>query len=318
MAEAVDVSDRAALAAALDRARASGRRIGGVIHAAMVLDDVAIRSLTPERFAKVLRPKLLGAWHLHELTREDPLDLFVLYSSATTVIGNPGQANYVAANGFLEALAWHRKQLGLPALAVAWGAIADVGALARDAVLADAVAARTGITALAPASALAALGRMLAEQRTCVVAANADWAALGDRLKLAATGRFAALADGRAAAAAADGGNLRDLLAALPREEALAAVTELLKDELGRILRLPATRIDEDQMLNALGLDSLMVVELQLALERLQSNIPAMRMMNTTVRQLAGQLVGHVLGGNGPEPADEPIDTAEVTEIAAE
>ena len=105
----------------------------GVIHAAMVLDDAIVANMDEARLLKVLRPKIAGAENLDELTRGLELDYFILFSSATTIIGNPGQGAYVAANGFLEGLARQRRSERLPALAVAWGAIGDVGVLARHA-----------------------------------------------------------------------------------------------------------------------------------------------------------------------------------------
>src|SRR5208337_232162 len=101
-------------------------------HAAMVLDDAIVANLDEARLLNVLRPKIAGAENLDELTRGLALDYFVLFSSATTVIGNPGQGAYVAANGFLEGLARQRYSSGLPAIAISWGGIADVGVLAQN------------------------------------------------------------------------------------------------------------------------------------------------------------------------------------------
>jgi phthiocerol/phenolphthiocerol synthesis type-I polyketide synthase C len=127
---AVDVGDEPQLAEALRAVRESMPSLKGVFHAAMVLDDALVSELTPERMEKVLAPKAWGAWNLHRLTRNDPLQRFVMFSSATTAFGNSGQANYVASCLFLEQLARSRRNLGLPALAVGWGPIEDVGYVA--------------------------------------------------------------------------------------------------------------------------------------------------------------------------------------------
>jgi acyl transferase domain-containing protein/SAM-dependent methyltransferase/NAD(P)-dependent dehydrogenase (short-subunit alcohol dehydrogenase family) len=103
----------------------------GIVHAAGVLDDGMLRQMDWSRFGPVLRPKVAGAWNLHCATAAMELDFFVLYSSFTAIVGTPGQANHAAANAFLDALAWHRRALGLPALSLNWGAWADIGAAAR-------------------------------------------------------------------------------------------------------------------------------------------------------------------------------------------
>ena len=128
---AVDVTNLAAMQALFAHLTQNAPPIRGVIHAVGVLDDGAIHQLDWSRFVPVLSPKVVGAWHLHQLTQTQPLDFFILFSSLTSLIGNAGQANHAAANAFLDALVYHRQANGLPALSINWGAWTEIGAAAQ-------------------------------------------------------------------------------------------------------------------------------------------------------------------------------------------
>src|SRR5271165_1932341 len=127
----VDIADADQVARLIRRMQREMPPLRGIIHCAAVIQDSSLVNMTEANFHDVLRPKIAGAWNLHQETLDQKLDFFVMYSSATTLFGNEGQGNYVAANLYLEALADYRRGLGLPGLAVAWGAIGEVGHLAR-------------------------------------------------------------------------------------------------------------------------------------------------------------------------------------------
>ena len=123
-----DVSDRVHLAALFSQFGHSLPPLRGIVHSAGTLDDGVLAQQTWERFEKVMAPKVDGAWHLHTLSQDQPLDFFVLFSSAVSMLGSAGQANHVAACAFEDALAHYRHDLGLPALSINWGPWSDIGA----------------------------------------------------------------------------------------------------------------------------------------------------------------------------------------------
>ncbi|MFC3125134.1 SDR family NAD(P)-dependent oxidoreductase [Pseudoroseomonas globiformis] len=294
---AADAADAVALEAALIEIRAEGPPLVGVVHAAAAFDDGAAASLDAARFAAVLEPKLSAARNLDRLTRRDPLSLFLLFSSATTAMGNPGQGNYVAANMALEALARARQAEGLPALAVCWGPIADAGVLAADAATAETLARRLGTEAMTAAEALSALPVMLKSGEPVVGLARIGWREVGRALPILAEPLFDAVR-GRAEAAP-EGGMLRDHLLSLPPEEARALLRQTVQEEVGRILRLPAEAVPPDAPVAGLGLDSLGGMELRGALEqRLGMAVPLTSVTEDLTIDLLSRKLADALSGN--------------------
>jgi acyl carrier protein len=268
--------------------------IRGVVHAAAVFDDGAATALDAPRFARVLDAKLAAAEHLDRLTAGDPLEVFLLFSSATTAFGNPGQANYVAANAALEALARRRRARGRPALAIGWGPIADAGVLAADAGTAETLRRRLGVDAMPAAEALDALHRLLRGGPPVAFLARVGWGQA--RMALATLGEpaFAAM---RGEADPGEGGDLRLRLRGLPPEEARAELRRLAVEELARILRLPPEAVAADAPVAQLGLDSLGGLELRGALERrLGVQVPLAAVTeDLTIETLVGRMAGVLL-----------------------
>jgi phthiocerol/phenolphthiocerol synthesis type-I polyketide synthase C len=190
MPMALDVTDSAAVDAAFADVRATMPPIRGIVHAAAVIEDAPIILVERDLMHRVMGAKMQGAWNLHRASLADPIELFVLYSSSSAVVGNPGQAAYVAANLFLDALAQHRRAAGLPALAIGWGAIKGVGFLTRNAQVEEMLSSRAGMGATPYQIALDDLGRMIAVDATRVAVAQFNLLRLGQSLAGARTPRF--------------------------------------------------------------------------------------------------------------------------------
>ena len=286
---AVDVADRAALDRYLVSLEGDKVPLKGVFHAAMVIDDALGKDLDRARMEAVLRPKVAGAHNLDQLTRRFDLDCFVLFSSATVLVGNPGQANYVAANAFLEGLAQRRRAEGLPALAVSWGAIGDVGYLARNADVNRALAQRLGSTSLSAAEALAGLELLLAgdgrDVRGAAVGyARIDWSLVRKELAIARTPLFEdmQLKDPAADGASMAAEELLRMLRELPEEEVQAKLADIVVANITRTLRLPTGDVDRNRALSEFGMDSLMMLELRTAVEEAMGiEIPLMSLTSS-------------------------------------
>jgi hypothetical protein len=219
-----------------------------------------------------------------------------LFSSATTLLGAPGQAVYVAANAALEAIARGRSAEGRPTLAMAWGPIEDAGYLAERPDARDALARRLGAKPMPAAQALSALGTAIASGLPVVSVADTSWHEARRFLPILATPLFA---DVRSDVETAPGDDsLIDRLATLGSDEALALLKTVVAEEAANILRLPSGSFDVLRPLSEIGMDSLMAVELRLALEtRLRIDLPLVSLAEgTSVSSIAGRLVAAVSG----------------------
>ena len=264
----VDVADEGELTGFLDEYRAEGwPPIRGVVHAAGVLQDGLLVQLDAAALTTVLRPKMMGGWLLHRLLQHDALDFFVLFSSAGSVLGQPGQGNYAAANAFLDALAHHRQAQGQPALSINWGAWAGRGFAVSDG--GKRLAARLallGIGSIAPERAVELLGRLLEQSAAQIVAVPVDWKRYREFYPAGSASPLLSELAREAAEATGPAGRTsetRDTLLAADPAERRQLLQAYLCGQVARVLGLSPAKLDIHQPLIEFGLDSLMTVELK-------------------------------------------------------
>ncbi len=275
---AVDLGDERAVAGLLDEVRASMPALGGVLHAATAYDDRPLPAIDRAALDGVLRVKAGGALALHRLTCADQLECFVMFSSVSSLIGNAGQASYVAANVFLDQLAAARRLAGLPGTSIQWGALGEAGVVTRDDQLARHLA-QLGLRGLRNADALRALDAVLdaREQAPAQLAViDADWRRIYEgSAPGAARQRLEALVPTQADQAS-DG--LRDSLRGLDEAAALAEVLGQVRQVVTQVMRLPAGKLEAGTPLREIGIDSLLALEIASGLES-QLAVPVSAML---------------------------------------
>ncbi|GAA1995289.1 hypothetical protein GCM10009754_88160 [Amycolatopsis minnesotensis] len=258
---ACDVSDYDRLAEVIDEIP-EAYPLTAVIHAAGVLDDGMFEVMTPEQLAVPLAPKAVGALNLHRLTEKHALDRFVLFSSVASTWGNAGQANYAAANAYLDALAGYRRARGLTATTIAWGPWGEGGMAASEAV--SQRMARAGLTGLRPVQALDVLGRVLGADATAVTVVDVDWDRFLPHLTaIRPNALLSAFATADEEAVPAEEGPWADLAGLKPAERARAVLTAVRAAVAAVLGHRSAEAVRADQRFADLGFDSLTAVELR-------------------------------------------------------
>nr|WJJ61189.1 type I PKS [Streptomyces sp.] len=317
---ACDVADRDALAALLATVPRE-HPLTAVVHTAAVLDDDMVAALRPEQIDRVLRPKLVGARHLHELTRTLDLDAFVLFSSVAATFGVPGQGNYAPGNAFMDALAEQRRAEGLVATSVAFGPWAGAGMAGRDGV--GGLLARHGLPAMDPEDALTAMERAVADDETCLTVADIDW----DRFFLAFTAsrvrpllydvpevrRIRAAAATAAEEPGTAGTALARRLAEAGEEERGRILLDVVRSHIAAVLgHSGAEAVPVERTFKELGFDSLTGVEVRNRLGAATGlHLPATVVYDhptpaALVRHLRAELAGSTGAAPGPDPAPVP------------
>ncbi len=305
--ELADVTDAGALDRMLARIDREMPPLGGIIHSVGVLSDGALGNQNPEKFEQVLGPKVLGAWHLHRATAPRDLDLFVLFSSVAGVMGNPGQSNHAAANAFLDQLAAHRRALGLPGQAIAWGAWSGLGEAEeqRERIARQLEASGSGW--IDPQQGIRAFDRLVSRDIASATVVALDWQVFRDAVDNHPPLLEELLSATRDAGSdAAD--EPEDLLSGLRSaavDERVKLLTSFLQREVQAVLRLPGAPEPALGFFD-LGMDSLMAVELRNRLNRAFAG--EYTAPNTVVfdypdiTTLASHLAGELSEG-GSEPA---------------
>ena len=298
-----DINDADTLAKLIADVREEMPPIVGVFHLAMVLDDVVIGKLDRERFLRVTRPKSHGAWHLHRLTRECPLEMFVLFSSVSSVVGNFGQANYAAANAALESLAAHRRSQGLPATAINWGVLGEVGYVAEREDLSESLG-KLGFTEMTVEDIRATMDASLDEggvaaELSATVAVRVDWPKLGQRFRNAVLtpGIISKLVASDEAEEETTGG-IRESLDEAQPDDRRGLMLNFTRARVARVLGMSPQRTETERPLSEMGLDSLMAVELASIVETdLGVSVPVSALSReVTITKLSDTLLSAMFG----------------------
>lgn len=259
-----DVANREELQSALKTVERKGNLLGGIVHCAGALNDKSIPNQTADSYEMVAAPKVDGAWNLHSLTQDKGLEFFVMLSSAASLFGSKGQANYAAANAFLDGLACHRSARGLPALSLQLGAIERIGMASASN---PAKPTASGVRPLRPSEYLEALEKLLYSSLFCAAAVPIDWdiwQGLAQKWAFLEDFSSAGNEQGRSHKKTVSlNPDLPQEIICAKQENRTALITEYLQERIASVIETSVEEIDAKVPLTALGLDSLMVVEIQ-------------------------------------------------------
>ncbi|MDB6137565.1 MAG: eryA [Verrucomicrobiaceae bacterium] len=290
--------------------QASKAPLLGVFHLAMVIDDVPMSALNRDRVRTVMAPKAYGAWLLHEGTRDLKLDCFVMFSSVSSIFGNPAQGNYAAANAFLDALAHHRQSIGLPALTINWGVLGGEGYVARNERVAEFLA-RQGTAALSPGEVISLLDSFLKAGSIQVAAIRVDWAKWRQSFRGLQENPLLERIFASGVESQEGGGTSSDWklkIEAASGDERQSLISQAVREVVGSVLRVKPGSLRDDQPLTDLGLDSLMGVEIENSLESVIGvALPPTSLMRARTIGQIGTLISEHMGGGSGSAAAAPV-----------
>ncbi len=316
--ERFDIADETQVQQFFAQVSETSSPIKGIFHAAAILDDDLLKNQSLDKYRTVAASKLEGAWILHKWTKHLPLDHFVMFSSVTSVLGNQGSANYVAANCFVDALAHHRRNLGLPALTVNWGLIANVGMAQQDPEIRRHLE-EGGLVALHTRHGLKLLGRELEQRTTQVTIAPVNWPRWLKFHHKDESPRFSRIAQSdesvqKESISKLDRNFDQKMLEANPQDRQGLA-REAVRKRVGQVFGTAAEKVDVYREFTALGLDSLMALELRSRLEELGLALSVSSLLEgSTVDSLAERLANAYQKATSEEPAEAPKGTSDAPE----
>lgn len=319
-APATDITSEADVRSVVDKVKAEMPQLRGIFHGAMVLDDGFLNTMDRGRFEKVLNPKVKGALNLHRATEGIALDFFLSFSSISSVIGNAGQANYVAANSFLDGFAHWRRSQGLAATTVNLGVLAQVGVVARNTDVGHLLEG-AGIRGFSTAMALESLEAIIASGKPQVGLFDINWRkwAAGNPTG-ASKSLFRTMIDSQPVDSAISEKVQEFLneLALLDQGSRQQHVEQIVCGEIAQVLRIPIENIDMNRGINFLGIDSLMAVELERGINgRTGVEISTMELLSgPTVPQLA-QVILNKLPEVGEVSLESELDNLSEEELDA-
>lgn len=330
IAAQADVNYSEQIADILGNIRETMPPLRGIIHAAGIVNDGLLVNQNDAQFKQVLAPKVQGAWHLHSLTQDIPLDFFVMFSAGAALLGSSGQGNYAAANAFLDGLAHYRRAQGLTALSINWGAWADVGMAAALGEQQQQRLSSQGIGTIVPSQGVKVLQQLIEQDSIQTAVLPINWAKLGQQFasgivppflsEVAQVGTTPSTATSKEAAEPTLLKQLEASVASERRELLVGAIREQVERVLGLS---PAHSIGLRQGLTEMGMDSLMAVELSNRLKGLLGQpLPAtLAFEHPTINALADYIEQHVLSSSmKPEvstPTKPDAEEAILSELEA-